>query len=393
MALKLPLNWARLRPTFVSRVSPLILADCITSSRSFNGSTHLPRICQRGKRTGPGWSTLSKRNKWHDRYNKTPELPEKSTGPAAALKRKEQSTPLRCGVLAVKKGMTAVYQHGKRLPCTVLQLEGVTVIANKTFEKHGYWAVQVGAGWRHPSNVKTPQLGYYEAKGVRPMRHLSEFKVRYADGLLPVGVELWPDWFHKGQYVDARSTSRGMGFAGGMKRHGFAGQEASHGNSRNHRTIGTAGPSQGSGSRVLPGKKMPGRMGGQRVTVQNLQVLGVDNNLGTILVKGAISGPKGSIVKVQDAIKKRPPYPAHMKEMKEALDKRFPHAQFHLWQARARHLELKKARRDGNIIEILRLEQKEREEKDSKLVNQFVAQRRIVSPSAAAAPTNQPVTP
>src|SRR5262249_7499063 len=153
-------------------------------------------------------------------------------------------------------------------------------------------------------NVGSPLLGYYEAKGVAPKRHLAEFRVRGEEGLLPVGVELWPDWFHEGQWVDARSNARGMGFAGGMKRHGFGGQEKSHGNSLNHRTIGTTGPSQGGGSRVLPGKKMPGRMGGQRVTLQNLRVVSVDNKMGTVLVKGHLAGPKGCIVQLQDAVKK-----------------------------------------------------------------------------------------
>ena len=280
--------------------------------------------------------------------------------------------------------MTAVYQYGKRIPCTVLQLDGVTVVANKTFEKHGYWAVQVGMGTRKAKNVASPMLGYYEAKGIRPMMHLAEFRVRSADGLLPVGVELWPDWFHKGQYVDARSTSRGMGFAGGMKRHGFAGQGKSHGNSLNHRTIGSVGPSQGSGSRVHPGKKMPGRMGGQRVTVQNLQILGVDNNLGTVLVKGALGGPKGSIVKIQDAIKKRPPYPSHMKEVRDALDKRFPHAAYNLYEARQLHMKLKKMRKDGNIMEAIT--------ESNKGVNEVEAKNRAAV-AAVLARADSSVTP
>lgn len=249
--------------------------------------------------------------------------------------------------------MTSLYQHGNHIPATVLQLDGVTVVANKTFQKHGYWAVQIGMGSKRPINVPAPQLGYYEAKGIHPMRYLAEFRVRNEDGLLPVGVELWPDWFHTGQYVDTRSNSRGMGFAGGMKRHGFAGQEKSHGNSKNHRTQGSLGPSQGGGSRVWPGRKMPGRMGNERVTVQNLQVLSVNNELGTVIVKGAVAGPKGCIVKIQDAIKKKAPFVTHMEKMNRVVRKRFPHSDSRLFEARKRHVELKKLRKEGRILEAI----------------------------------------
>jgi large subunit ribosomal protein L3 len=281
-------------------------------------------------------------------------LPAPTTGPAAALKRKERTTPVRAGVLAIKKGMTAFMgRTGARIPCTVLQLDRVQTVLNKTREQHGYWAVQVGMGERHPANVGAPMLGYYEAKGLAPKKVLAEFRVRDESGLLPVGVQLMPDWFHVGQRVDVRSNSRGMGFAGGMKRHGFAGQEASHGNSLNHRTIGSVGPSQGSGSRVLPGKKMPGRMGNHRVTVQNLPVLLVDNELGIVVVKGAVAGPKGAVVKIQDACKKPPPDPKFIEMTRKMLEERFPDAEAHLQAARERHLELKAARRERRIAEIL----------------------------------------
>lgn len=242
---------------------------------------------------------------------------------------------------------------GTRIPCTVLQLDRVQTVLNKTRKDHGYWAVQVGFGERDPKNVGAPMLGYYEAKGIAPKEQLAEFKVRDEKGLLPVGVQLMPDWFYIGQRVDVRSNSRGMGFAGGMKRHGFSGQEASHGNSKNHRTIGSAGPSQGSGSRVLPGKKMPGRMGNQRVTVQNLPILLIDNDLGIVVVKGAVAGPKGCVVKIQDACKKPPPPEEHIEKTMRALKERFPNAEEHLQQARERHLELKRARREKRIEEIL----------------------------------------
>ncbi|KAL2021151.1 hypothetical protein VTK56DRAFT_7457 [Thermocarpiscus australiensis] len=301
-----------------------------------------------------GWSTLPSRAKPH-RFNQvTAGLPAPTTGPAAALKRKERTTPVRAGVLAVKKGMTVFMgRTGARIPCTVLQLDRVQTVLNKTRDRHGYWAVQVSMGERHPGNVTAPLLGYYEAKGIAPKEVLAEFRVRDERGLLPVGVQLLPDWFHVGQRVDVRGHARGMGFAGGMKRHGFAGQEASHGNSLNHRTIGSSGPSQGGGSRVLPGKKMPGRMGGQRVTVQNLPVLMVDNDLGIVVVKGCVAGPKGAVVKIQDACKKPPPPQDFIEKTRKLLEERFPEAEAHLQAARQRHLELKAARQEKRIEELM----------------------------------------
>ncbi|KAK4189984.1 putative mitochondrial LSU ribosomal protein L9 precursor [Podospora australis] len=314
---------------------------------SFFSTTSAPQVKY-------GWSTLPKRAR-PTRFNQvTSGLPAPTTGPAAALKRREQSTPVRAGVLAIKKGMTAFMGFtGTRIPCTVLQLDRVQTVLNKTRESHGYWAVQVGFGERNPGNVGAPMLGYYEAKGIPPKQKLAEFRVRDEKGLLPIGVQLLPDWFYIGQRVDVRSNSRGQGFAGGMKRHGFSGQEASHGNSKNHRTIGSNGPSQGGGSRVLPGKKMPGRMGNERVTVQNLPILMIDNELGIVVVKGAVAGPKGCVVKIQDACKKPPPPPEHIEKTLKQLKERFPEAEKHLQAAREKHLELKEARRQKRIEEML----------------------------------------
>ncbi|KAL1838340.1 hypothetical protein VTJ49DRAFT_2801 [Mycothermus thermophilus] len=316
-------------------------------------TAHISTTSTRSARSG--WSTLPPRTAKPYRFNQaTSGLPTLTTGPAAALKRKERTTPVRTGVLAVKKGMTVFMgRRGARIPCTVLQLDRVQTVFNKTRSKHGYWAVQVGMGERHPDNVGAPLLGYFEAKGIPPKEILAEFRVRDESGLLPVGVQLMPDWFQVGQRVDVRSNSRGMGFAGGMKRHGFAGQEKSHGNSLNHRTIGSVGPSQGSGSRVLPGKKMPGRMGNQRVTVQNLPVLLVDNDLGIVVVKGCVAGPKGCVVRIQDACKKEPPPKEFVEKARKVLEERFPDAEAHLQAARERHLELKAARREKRIAELM----------------------------------------
>lgn len=144
----------------------------------------------------------------------------------------------------------------------------------------------------------------FAQRAVPPKERVVEFRVRAEDGLLPVGQLLAPSWFREGQFVDARSESKGHGFTGGMKRWGFHGQPASHGHSLSHRSMGSAGGSQGSGSRVLPGKKMAGRMGNEFVTIQNLKVMKLDDENGLIVVKGMVAGPKGRLVRLQDAKKK-----------------------------------------------------------------------------------------
>lgn len=262
-----------------------------------------------------------------DRFNQGTGLPVLTSTTTAALKRKAFTLPLRTGALAIKKGMTAIYdtETGRRTPCTVLQMDRVQVVSHKTRRENGYYAVQIGSGWKHPSNVTRPQLGHFAGNGVSPKRHLVEFRVKDERGLLGIGEMIGAAWFQEGQFVDARANCRGMGFAGGMKRHGFSGQPASHGNSLSHRVMGSSGQSQGGGSRVLPGKRMPGRMGGQQVTTQNVKVLKVDEEKGIVVLKGespplqdpfeynltrspgSISGPDKCIVKIQDAIKK--PWP------------------------------------------------------------------------------------
>ncbi|KAE8452773.1 hypothetical protein EG329_013045 [Mollisiaceae sp. DMI_Dod_QoI] len=304
MAPKLPTTWGavQLPPSF-------LLPDSL-----------LPLIAKRGVKYG--WTTAPARGKPNRFNQQTAGLPTLEHSPAAALARKQFTLPLRTGALAVKKGMTAIYdpETGIRTPCTVLQVDRLQVVAHKTRSKHGYFAVQMGAGWKHPSNVTRPVLGHFAGAGVAPKRHLTEFRVKDERGLLKVGQSVGPEWFLEGQFVDTRSNCRGMGFAGGMKRHGFKGQPASHGNSKNHRTMGSSGPSQGAGSRVHPGKRMPGNMGGQQVTIQNVKVLKVDAEKGLIVVNGCVAGPKGCIVKVQDAIKKPwPVIPAAVEAVKETL--------------------------------------------------------------------------
>lgn len=223
-----------------------------------------------------------------NRFNRGQNLPLLESTPAAALERKRFTTPLRTGALGTKKGMTAMYEPetGRRFPCTVVQMDRVQVVAHKTRQQNGYFAVQVGSGWKHPSNVTKPLLGHFAQSEVSPKRHLVEFKVQDESGLLGIGKMIGASWFQEGQYVDARANSRGMGFAGGMKRHGFSGQPASHGVSLTHRSMGSAGQSQGGGSRVYPGKKMAGRMGGQQVTTQNVKVVKVDDEKGIVVLQG-----------------------------------------------------------------------------------------------------------
>jgi len=305
MAPKLPTSWASvpIAPSF-------LLPDSL-----------LPLITTRGVKYG--WTTAPPRSH-PERFNQTSNLPVLGSSSTAALARKAYTLPLRPGALGIKKGMTALYdpETGVRTPCTVVQLDRVQVLAHKTREKHGYYAVQVGGGWKHPSNVTRPELGQYEQAKVAPKRYVAEFRVKGKEGLLGVGRSIGAEWFVEGQFVDARANCRGMGFAGGMKKWGWAGQPASHGNSKNHRTMGSAGASQGSGSRVHPGKKMAGRMGGQQVTVQNVKVLRVDPEMGVVVLNGCIAGPDGCVVKLQDAIKKpwpNVPMPAMLEDVKEPL--------------------------------------------------------------------------
>ncbi|KAF3905806.1 hypothetical protein AA313_de0205431 [Arthrobotrys entomopaga] len=236
----------------------------------------------------------------------TVRLPLLESSPVAALLRRRD--PFRTGVIARKKGMTAFFDaKGVRTPCTVLQIDRCQVMSNKTRQEHGYFAVQVGAGERNPKNVTKPMLGHFSACKTSPKQVVKEFRIRDARGLMQPGSQLKANWFRKGQLVDVRAKCKGKGFAGGMKRHGFSGQPASHGNSLMHRAMGSAGQSQGGGSRVLPGKRMAGRMGGQRVTISMIQVMDVNNQLNTVVVKGPVPGPIDGVVTIQDARLSHPP--------------------------------------------------------------------------------------
>lgn len=202
--------------------------------------------------------------------------------------------------------MTGVWdEQGRKIPVTVLQLDRVQITHIKTKANNGYNAVQVGAGQRQPRNITKAMLGHYARATVFPKQHIAEFRTLNPPVAedLALGTVLRADHFQVGQFVDIRSVSKGKGFAGVMKRYGFKGLRASHGVSISHRSAGSMGQSQDPG-RVLPGKKMAGRMGGKRITVQNVKILEINKDTGTLMVKGPVPGPKHSWIMVQDAIKK-----------------------------------------------------------------------------------------
>lgn len=213
---------------------------------------------------------------------------------------------LRSGIIAKKVGMTRLFmEDGKQIPVTVLQLDGLQVIAQRTADAHGYSAVQLGAGTAKAKRTSKALRGHFAAAKVEPKRKVAEFRVD-PDNLIAVGEEITADHYFEGQFVDVSGTSIGKGFAGGMKRHNFGGLRASHGVSISHRSHGSTGQCQDPG-KVFKGKKMAGHMGAVRVTTQNLQVVRTDSERGLIMVKGAVPGSKGGWVTVKDAVKK--PFP------------------------------------------------------------------------------------
>ncbi|AVW92219.1 50S ribosomal protein L3 [Celeribacter baekdonensis] len=213
---------------------------------------------------------------------------------------------LRSGIIAKKVGMTRLFmEDGKQIPVTVLQLENLQVVAQRTNEKDGYTAVQLGAGNAKAKRTSQAMRGHFAAANVAPKRKVAEFRVDEAN-LIEVGAEISAEHYFEGQFVDVSGTSIGKGFAGAMKRHNFGGLRASHGVSVSHRSHGSTGQCQDPG-KVFKGKKMAGHMGSARVTTQNLQVVRTDADRGLIMVKGAVPGSKGGWVTVKDAMKK--PFP------------------------------------------------------------------------------------
>ena len=218
---------------------------------------------------------------------------------------------MRTGLITQKLGMTAHFaDDGQHIPVTVLKLDNCQVVAQRTQEKDGYTAVQLGVGEAKVKNVSKPMRGHFAKSKVEPKQQVVEFRVS-DDALIDVGAELTADHFVAGQYVDAVGTSQGKGFAGAMKRHGFGGLRASHGVSISHRSHGSTGQCQDPG-KVFKGKKMAGHMGDAQVTTQSLEIVSTDPDRGIILVKGAVPGSKGGYVLLSDALKKPLPEAAPM---------------------------------------------------------------------------------
>lgn len=211
-------------------------------------------------------------------------------------------TKTRKGLLGIKLGMTQVWdENNKLVPVTVVEASTNVVTQIREAEKDGYAAVQIAFGAIDPRKVTKPLAGHFAAAGVTPRRHVAE--IRTSDTAeYTLGQELTVEVFAVGDKVDAIGTSKGKGTAGVMKRHNFKGVSASHGSHRNHRKPGSIGASS-TPSRVFKGWKMAGRMGAERVTVQNLVIQAIDAEKGLIAVKGAIPGPKGQLVFIKSAVK------------------------------------------------------------------------------------------
>ena len=231
---------------------------------------------------------------------------------------------MRTGVIAQKVGMTRLFtEEGNHVPVTVLKLDQCQVVAVRTAEKDGYSAVQLGIGKAKVKNVSKAQRGHFAKAKVEPKRKLNEFRVA-KDAVLEVGAEITAAHFVTGQFVDVSGVTSGKGFQGVMKRWNFAGLEASHGVSISHRSHGSTGQRQDPG-RTFQNKKMAGHMGVDRITTQNLKVVGTDVDKGLILIAGAVPGSAGGYVRVTDAVKrKRPkeaPYPAALRAAAAAAAK------------------------------------------------------------------------
>jgi large subunit ribosomal protein L3 len=220
---------------------------------------------------------------------------------------------MRTGLVAKKLGMSRLFKaDGTHVPVTILHLDGVQVVQQRTVEKDGYTAVQLGIGKAKVKNVTDPNKGHFAAAKVEPKQHLVEFRVA-EDALLETGATLSADHFVVGQKVDVCGISKGKGFAGAMKRWNFAGLEASHGVSVSHRSHGSTGNRQDPG-KTFKNKKMAGHLGQDRITTLNLEIAHIDVEKSLVFIKGAVPGSKGMFVLVRDAIKKArhadAPYPA-----------------------------------------------------------------------------------
>lgn len=209
---------------------------------------------------------------------------------------------MRTGLIARKVGMTRVYGgEGEHIPVTVMHIDGCQVVGQRTKEKNGYTAVQLGAGAAKVKRLSKADRGQFAKANVEPKQKLVEFRVS-DDNLVDVGAELSAAHFLVGQRVDVTGVTIGKGFAGAMKRHNFGGLRATHGVSVSHRSHGSTGQRQDPG-KVFKNKRMAGHMGDVQCTTQNVEVVRIDEERGLILLKGAIPGPKGGWVEIRDAVR------------------------------------------------------------------------------------------
>ena len=208
----------------------------------------------------------------------------------------------KTAIVGEKVGMTQVWADDNRIvPVTVLRVEPARIVQVKTSERDGYSALQVTYGRKDAKKLSKPEAGHFEKAGVDAGRRLVELRLDSVDGF-EVGQEIKVDVLAKGQKVDVTAVSRGKGFAGGMKRHNFGGQGASHGNHKHHRAPGSIGSCSFPG-RVFKGLRMAGHLGHEQVTTLNLEVVDADAERGLLLVKGSVPGPNGGVVIVRNAVK------------------------------------------------------------------------------------------
>ncbi len=211
---------------------------------------------------------------------------------------------MKIGLVGRKRGMTRIFtEDGLSVPVTVIEVNPNRVTQVKSEENDGYRSVQVTTGSRRASLVNKPVAGHYAKSGIEAGEGLWELRLADGEGEdLETGSELKVDMFEAGEMVDVTGTSKGKGFAGVVKRHNFAMQDATHGNSLAHRAPGSIGQCQTPG-RVFKGKKMAGHMGFARVTTQNLEVVRVDVERNLLLIKGAVPGAAGGIVMIRPSVK------------------------------------------------------------------------------------------
>ena len=210
---------------------------------------------------------------------------------------------MRSGLIAQKVGMTRIFTDaGEHVPVTVLKVDKCQVVAQRTSDKHGYTALQLGVGSRKPKHTSNAERQRFAKVEIEPKRKIAEFRVS-PENLIEVGSEITADHFVPGQFVDVTGDTKGKGFAGAMKRWNFGGLRATHGVSISHRSHGSTGQRQDPG-KVFKGKKMAGHLGDERVTTQNLVVAKIDVERGLVMIRGAVPGAKGGWVYIRDAVKR-----------------------------------------------------------------------------------------